>query len=559
MEPTQVFCFGFGSIMSITQFFLTTADGTAFVSGHYQMGLVWLSVAVAICLSLVGLHTANIARGSRNPRYHHATIAMAAVALGGGIWTMHFLGMMAFHLPVPMSYNVPLTVVSVLPAFAASWLALRMLAQHRMSARQLVGSGVLVGAGIGAMHYVGMEAMIMPLEMRYVPSLFLLSVLVAVVLAMVALWIHFGLQHAGISPILRFVLAGVVMGSAISSMHYAGMAAVRFIGEVSPDGGATMHGDGYAALALASAAIGVGMLVAAVNSLIRSREVYQLMEDSRAQLQQQLQSMVAQVGENVTSVSATARAIAQSSQQLEERMSQQAASLQQTAASMEQITTTVQQNADSTTQAEAVAREVLAQAEQGNGVIEGMVTAMREIHGANAKIAEIVGLIDDIAFQTNLLALNASVEAARAGEHGRGFAVVAQEVRDLATRSAASAQDIKKLVTDTTAKVDEGATQVDLSGQTFAGIMESVKRVSAIVNKIATASSEQSHGIEQIGEAITQMDNMTQENNALVKQSTEAGKSLETEARKLQERTAILRLGNDADGQEPALLALTLG
>jgi len=233
---------------------------------------VLLSVTVAVVLSWVALHTADIARHMRNRRYYHLAIAMATVALGGGIWTMHFIGMLAYRLPAPVDYSMGLTILSVIPACAASWLALNKLAQDELPPIQLMVSGVLVGAGIGAMHYLGMAAMMTPLEMRYVPAIFALSTVVAVVLAMLALWAHTGLGRTALHPWLRFILSGMVMGAAIAGMHYTGMSAARFIGQSDMAGDMTSSPQTYTALILAAFAILVGALVAAVNGLLRSRE-----------------------------------------------------------------------------------------------------------------------------------------------------------------------------------------------------------------------------------------------------------------------------------------------
>lgn len=176
------------------QFFLTPADGTDFVTGSYHIGLVLLSMLVPICLSMMALHTANIAQHTNNKRYRHVAIAMGGLALGSGIWAMHFIGMMAFVLPVPVSYDVQITIISLFPGWAAAWLVMYILARPKITSRILIASSVLMGAGIGIMHYVGMEAMITPLQMRYEPLEFSLSILVAVILAMIAIWIQFGLE-----------------------------------------------------------------------------------------------------------------------------------------------------------------------------------------------------------------------------------------------------------------------------------------------------------------------------------------------------------------------------
>ncbi|HEY2416908.1 MAG TPA: methyl-accepting chemotaxis protein [Steroidobacteraceae bacterium] len=223
---------------------------------------------------------------------------------------------------------------------------------------------------------------------------------------------------------------------------------------------------------------------------------------------------------------------------LSQRTEQTAASLEQTASSMEQMTATVKQTADNAGQANQLAMAARQQAEKGGAVVGSAVQAMSAINGASKKIADIIGVIDEIAFQTNLLALNAAVEAARAGEQGRGFAVVATEVRNLAGRSATAAKEIKALIQDSVSKVDEGSRLVDESGRTLAEIVQAVKKVTDIVAEIAAASREQSSGIEQVNKAVMQMDATTQQNAALVEQASAASRAIVEHAEAL---NAVIR------------------
>lgn len=266
------------------QFFLSAADGSEFVQGSYLPGLVLLSVLVPVCLSLMALHTAHIALQTQNRPYRHIAIAMGGVALGGGIWSMHFIGMLAFILPAPVTYDLPLTVISLLAGWAASWLALYILSRRHLPNSLLLVSSVLMGAGIGLMHYTGMMAMITPLAMRYDATLFALSIVVAVALAMLALWIRYGLQQTRLHARLRFVLSGIIMGVAIAGMHYTGMAAVRFLGEASLADNSLRIDATYGALALSSLTITIGVLVAALNGLIHTRELYREMELSKSRV-----------------------------------------------------------------------------------------------------------------------------------------------------------------------------------------------------------------------------------------------------------------------------------
>jgi methyl-accepting chemotaxis protein len=218
-----------------------------------------------------------------------------------------------------------------------------------------------------------------------------------------------------------------------------------------------------------------------------------------------------------------------------------ASALEETAASMEEMTATVKQNADNARQANQLATGARSQAERGGQVVSRAVGAMEEINASSRKIADIISVIDEIAFQTNLLALNAAVEAARAGEQGRGFAVVASEVRSLAQRSASAAKEIKDLIGDSVEKVRSGSELVDESGKVLSEIMESVKRVSDIVAEIAAASEEQASGIDQVNNAVTQMDDTTQQNAALVEEAASAAKSMEQQAQQLVTQMAFFR------------------
>ena len=229
---------------------------------------------------------------------------------------------------------------------------------------------------------------------------------------------------------------------------------------------------------------------------------------------------------------------------LSTRTEEQASSLEETASSMEQMTTTVKQNADNAAQANQLALAAREQAEKGGTVVGQAVAAMSDINQASKRIADIIGVIDEIAFQTNLLALNAAVEAARAGEQGRGFAVVASEVRNLAGRSATAAKEIKGLIQDSVRKVEDGSVLVTQSGQTLEKIMAAVKKVSDIVAEIAAASREQSSGIEQVNRAVMQMDELTQQNAALVEQATAASQSMVEQVRGLNEMLGRFDVGD---------------
>ena len=249
-------------------------------------------------------------------------------------------------------------------------------------------------------------------------------------------------------------------------------------------------------------------------------------------------------------INTAASEIAAGNSDLSQRTEQQAASLEETASSMEELTSTVKQNAENANQANQLAIGASEIATKGGQVVENVVSTMSEINDSSKKVVDIISVIDGIAFQTNILALNAAVEAARAGEQGRGFAVVASEVRSLAQRSAAAAKEIKQLISDSVERVENGSQLVERAGTTMSEILTSVKRVTDIMGEITAASQEQSSGIEQVNQTVTQMDEVTQQNAALVEEATASARSLEDQARSLSRAVAEYRLSDNA-GDRP--------
>ena len=268
-------------------------------------------------------------------------------------------------------------------------------------------------------------------------------------------------------------------------------------------------------------------------------------------MQRALTQVVSTVRQGSESVATASAEIAQGNNDLSARTEHQASALEETAASMDQLGATVRQNADNAQQASQLARTASEVAARGGEVVSQVVSTMRGIDQSSGKIAEIIGVIDGIAFQTNILALNAAVEAARAGEQGRGFAVVASEVRNLAQRSAGAAKEIKELITDSVTQVLSGSALVNQAGVTMTEVVDSIRRVNDVVSEISTASREQSAGVSQVGEAVTQMDQVTQQNAALVEESAAAANSLRQQAESLVSAVAVFRL----DTQTRALAA----
>ncbi|MEG3059374.1 MAG: methyl-accepting chemotaxis protein, partial [Comamonas sp.] len=256
----------------------------------------------------------------------------------------------------------------------------------------------------------------------------------------------------------------------------------------------------------------------------------------------QLRQLVTRIHETAGVIHHSAGEIATGGLDLSQRTEQQASSLEETAASMEELTATVHQNAENAQRASQIATGACTVAERGGAVVEQVVSTMGEINTSSRRVVDIISVIDGIAFQTNILALNAAVEAARAGEQGRGFAVVAGEVRSLAQRSAEAAREIKTLIQASVERADAGATLVNQAGETMREVVSTVRNITVIVTEIASASREQSSGIQQVGQAVTDMDRVTQQNAALVEQSSAATQVLQDESEKLSRLTASFKL-----------------
>ena len=278
--------------------------------------------------------------------------------------------------------------------------------------------------------------------------------------------------------------------------------------------------------------------------LVGNDDTRQLLDAMRT-MQQRIGQTVSHVQDNAALVSQASAQIAQGNTDLSTRTEQQASALEETAASMEELGTTVRQTADHASQANALALNASQVAVEGGDVVGKVMETMKGINDSSRRIADIIGVIDGIAFQTNILALNAAVEAARAGEQGRGFAVVASEVRSLAQRSAEAAKQIKGLIDASVERVAAGTVLADQAGVTMQGVVSAIRRVSDLVGEISSATSEQSAGVGQVGEAISQMDKVTQQNAALVEESAAAAASLKQQASLLVQAVAVFKLNRE--------------
>ncbi len=289
--------------------------------------------------------------------------------------------------------------------------------------------------------------------------------------------------------------------------------------------------------------VAAGQLTSQV--LVEGRDETSELLQALKDMNESLSKTVGEVRTGTETITIASQEIASGNADLSSRTESQASSLEETASSMEELTSTVKQNADNARQANQLAVSASSVAVKGGSVVSQVVDTMGSIKESSRKIVDIIGVIDGIAFQTNILALNAAVEAARAGEQGRGFAVVAAEVRNLAQRSAGAAKEIKSLIGDSVDKVDAGSKLVDEAGQTMDLIVTSIKQVADIMGEITAATQEQSNGIEEVNQAITQMDEMTQQNAALVEQAAAAAESMQEQAQKLALAVSIFKLSGD--------------
>lgn len=341
---------------------------------------------------------------------------------------------------------------------------------------------------------------------------------------------NFDASQARFERIRMFSIGLIVAGLALAALCTATLnrAVVRPVGEALTVMERIARGD----------------LTSRITTVSRN-EVGRMMH-ALAAMQDSLHKIVSEVRVGADSMASATEQISSGNLDLSQRTEEQASSLEQTAASMEELTTVVRQNADNARQAGVLAGEASQIALKGGDVVGRVVDTMNGINDASRKVVEIISVIEGIAFQTNILALNAAVEAARAGEQGRGFAVVAGEVRSLAQRSATAAKEIEALIGESGQRVESGTRLVAEAGQTMGEIVQAVRRVTDIMNEIGAASQEQTSGIEQVNQAVTQMDRVTQQNAALVEEAAAAAGSLEEQARKLKSVVSVFNLGGGA-------------
>jgi methyl-accepting chemotaxis protein len=510
--------------------------------GTYDALLVGLSIVIAVLASFTALTLAGRVKEAVG-RARMVWLVGAATALGGGIWSMHFVAMLAFSLQMPVQYDVALTVVSLVAAIVVTALALYTVTRWS-GLRSLGLAGLFAGIGVATMHYMGMAAMEMNATVSYDPLLFGASLVIAVVAATAALWLALNLQATW-----HKVAAAFVMGAAICGMHYTGMAAAIF----APTAGAPMGGSSISTYGLATgiggatiAIFALGIMAALVDRRFTGHLRRELEERVKVELElrqselglrqseldlrrsnEDLQAtsgkvnaIVGEASVGVEALKAATEQLAAGAADLSSRTDAQVSSLAEMAAAIRQVTTTSQNVAENAQQASTLASGAHDAAVGGGEAATAAVDAMKRIETSSGQIASIVGLIQDIAFQTNLLALNAAVEAARAGESGRGFAVVAAEVRALAQRASAASKDIKALISESDTQVREGVKLVNRTGSTLGNIVAAVQSVTVIVSEIAAASREQSAGVQQVDESVTQMEAITQKNAALVEETT---------------------------------------
>jgi NO-binding membrane sensor protein with MHYT domain len=642
--------------------------GGSHLHGGYDALLVGLSIIIAVLASFTALTLAGRVKESTG-RARRVWLMGAAAALGGGIWSMHFVAMLAFSLNMPIQYNVALTVVSLVAAIVVTYLALYTVTRWS-GAASLGIAGLFAGIGVAVMHYMGMAAMEMNADISYDPLLFATSIVIAIVAATAALWLALNLDATW-----HKLAAALVMGAAICGMHYTGMAATIFtpaegppladssistyglalgiggtaiaifalsimaavddrfakrlrseldervqaeaelrqamaasqaaietarkaeqrlndaVGHLNdgfalydPDGRLMLSNDRFRILGFeldqarfrdAIQSIGgerieqlpdgrwfrisehrtsEGGLIGTYADITNQKQSELELRDAHERLQAasgKLGSIVKEASVGVETLKTATESLATGAAELSSRTDIQVSSLSEMAAAIRQLTITVQNTANNAQQANNLALSAQNAAGGGGEVARDAVNAMKRIEASSGQIASIVGLIEEIAFQTNLLALNAAVEAARAGDAGRGFAVVAAEVRALAQRASTASKDIKSLIADSDKQVREGVHLVNKAGGALGEIVEAITKVAEIVGEIAKASGEQSVGVQQVDETVTEMETVTQKNSALVDETTATLAAVDRQVAGLLSVIDLAVAGSDLTGSVP--------
>jgi NO-binding membrane sensor protein with MHYT domain len=510
----------------------------------YNLALVFLSFVIASLAAYAALNIAERIGAVEKPASKRVWLWTGAATMGVGVWAMHFIGMLAFSLPVPVRYNVLITMVSVVPAILASALMLRLISRTRIAAQQLLLGGTFMGAGIGAMHYTGMAAVRTNAVMLYNPLLFGVSVIVAVVLAALALYTKFfASRRTQLSHSFWAKLAAApVMGLAVTGMHYTAMAAAAFFpGDGLDVSGPTLNPTllstwvSLAALLITGLAIFISMVDSRLAAAATS-------ERTSRQHAEALASLVQQVEQSGIQIATSASWLATSGKQLESTITEQVASTKQVVTTAKEtsatMTTMVATANNATTKVDTVAAateemtttvaEIARNAEQARQVTTAAVqsvsrasTQVEALDKAAQEITKVTDVIMEIAELTKLLALNATIEAARAGEAGKGFAVVANEVKELAKQTNAATEDIRRKI-DTMQRSTAG-TVTEISQ-----ISRVMSEVNELVSTIATAVEEQAITTRDIANNIGEAANSIKHMTATVSEAAEVSQSIAT-------------------------------